>query len=274
MPKRTVFFLSNRTAITAETLGHSLLAQFKDMDFEEITVPYIDSSEKAEQAVAQICDAAQQDQQKPIVFSTLAEPEIRRMITDCNDALVMDLFHAFLPHLEQELQIKPLLQKGRSHRISDVGKYESRIDAINFTLQHDDGAYTKHYDQSDIILIGVSRSGKTPTCLYLALQFGICAANYPITEEDLDSDTLPAPLRPYMHKLYGLTTDPQRLQDIRQERRPNSRYASLEQCRHEIRATEELFITQRVPYLNSSTMSVEEIATRIVEDRGLHRHGY
>ena len=171
---RTIFFLSNRTAITAETLGHSLLAQFSDLHFREITVPYIDTEQKAQSVVEKINQAAEDGGLKPIVFSTLADPLIREQIVN-SDALVLDLFHEYLGPLQSELRVEPRQSVGLSHRISNLQKYESRIDAINFTLLHDDGAYTRHYDQSDIILIGVSRSGKTPTCLYLALQFGILA---------------------------------------------------------------------------------------------------
>lgn len=270
---RSVFFLSNRTAITAETLGHSLLAQFEGVQFREFTIPYVDSRDKAASVTEQIDRAAAQDIERPIVFSTLADPDIRTLVVS-SQGLVLDLFHAFLNPLEAELKAKPRERAERSHRLIDAHKYESRMEALNFTLLHDDGAYTRHYDQSDIILIGVSRSGKTPTCLYLALQFGIRAANYPITEEDLGTGALPRMLRPYVAKLYGLTTTPQRLQSIRTARRAGSRYASMEQCRYEIQAVEDLYQSKGIPFLATTTRSVEEIATRIVQETGLQRHSY
>lgn len=270
---RSVFFLSNRTAITAETLGHSLLAQFEGMEFREFTIPYVDSRDKAASVVEHINRVATEDGRLPIVFSTLADPEIRALVVN-SKGLILDLFHAFLNSLETELEAKPLERGERSHRLTDAQKYESRMDAINFTLLHDDGAYTRNYDRSDIILVGVSRSGKTPTCLYLALQFGIRAANYPITEEDLGQGALPRMLRPYVAKLYGLTTTPQRLHGVRTARRPHSRYASLEQCTYEIKAVEDLFHAKDIPFLNTTTRSVEEIATRIVQETGLQRHAY
>lgn len=270
---RSVFFLSNRTAITAETLGHSLLAQFEDLQYREFTVPYVDSRDKAASVAEQIDRAASQDANRPIVFSTLADSNIRGLIVGSR-GLVLDLFHGFLAPLETELNAKPQERAERSHRLTDVHRYESRMEAINFALLHDDGAHTRQYDQSDIILIGVSRSGKTPTCLYLALQFGIRAANYPITEDDLGQGALPRMLRPYVAKLYGLTTTVQRLHKIRTARRPGSRYASMEQCRYEIRAVEDLYKTKGIPHLATTTRSVEEIATRIVQETGLQRHGY
>jgi [pyruvate, water dikinase]-phosphate phosphotransferase / [pyruvate, water dikinase] kinase len=270
---RSVFFLSNRTAITAETVGHSLLAQFHGIKFREFTIPYVNSRQKAASVVEQINRAAEQDGNQAIVFSTLVNPEIRAFVMN-TQALVLDLFQAFLNPLTTELKASPLEQAERSHRLIDAHKYESRMDAINFSLLHDDGAYTRHYDRSDIILIGVSRSGKTPTCLYLALQFGIRAANYPITEEDLGQEALPRILRPYVPKLYGLTTDPKRLQGIRTARRPNSRYASAEQCRYEVRAVEDLYQANSIRFLNTTTCSIEEIATQIVQDTGLRRHAH
>ncbi len=138
-------------------------------------------------------------------------------------------------------------------------------------MLHDDGGRTQNYDEADIILIGVSRSGKTPSCLYLALQFGIKAANYPITEEDMESNKLPTPIEPFQQRLYGLTTDLQRLINIRQARRPDSRYASPQQCRYELRAVEEMYQRHKIRYINTAQMSVEEISARIIRDTGLHR---
>ncbi len=267
---RRVYFLSNRTAITAETLGHSLLAQFPELNFSPLTIPFIDSPGKARKIVERIDADAEQTGMKPIVISTLADEEISEIIRQAN-ALMLDPFESFLPQLEQELHAHSVHESGKSHRISNPTLYESRIDAIDFALIHDDGATTKQYSQADIIIIGVSRSGKTPTCLYLALQFGIRAANYPITEEDMDSEDLPRHVKQYRKKLFGLTTDPQRLARIREERRPGSRYASIEQCRQELRAAEQLFEQYRIPYVNTSDMSIEEIATKVVELAGLKR---
>ncbi len=269
-PPRRVYFLSNRTAITAETLGHSLLAQFPELDFAPLTIPFIDSPGKALKIVERIDADAEQSGLRPIVISTLADEEISTIIRQAN-ALILDPFDRFLPELEQEFHAHSVHESGRSHRISNPTLYESRIEAIDYALIHDDGATTKQYSLADVIIIGVSRSGKTPTCLYLALQFGIRAANYPITEEDMDSEDLPRHIKQYRNKLFGLTTDPQRLARIREERRPGSRYASIEQCRKELRAAEQLFEQYRIPFVNTADMSIEEIATKVVELAGLRR---
>lgn len=266
---RLVYFLSNSTAITAETLGHSLLAQFPGLSFRTKTIPFIDTVEKAKKVIDEIDHTVDESNGLPIVISTMADLDLK-IIIDSSKALVLDPLADFLPRLEKILD-EESSHAHRSHRISNPSLYESRIDAIDFSLIHDDGGKTRSYNETDIILIGVSRTGKTPSCLYLALQFGLKAANYPITEEDMDSDRLPEPIRPYMNRLYGLTTEANRLCKIRQERRPNSRYSSLDQCRYELRAAEDMYIHHKVPYLNTTTMSVEEIAARIVEDTGLHR---
>jgi len=268
-----MFYVSDRTAITAETIGHSLLAQFEGItDYKEVTIPYIDTLAKAQEAVAEIDGAAAKDGEKPLVFSTLAEPETRSQIVGCK-GLVLDLFHVFIEPLVEEFKQMPVTRRTRSHRISNLSTYEARVGAIDYSLQHDDGARIKDYDKADIIMVGVSRSGKTPTCLYLAMQFGIRAANYPITEEDLGSSTgLPSPVASFKERLHGLSIEPKRLASIREERRPGSRYASIEQCRSEVRRVESMFKQHRIPFINSTNTSVEEIATRVVQKRGLERH--
>ncbi len=266
---RQVFFLSNGTAITAETLGMSLLAQFPDHPFQTHTVPFVDTLEKAQAVAEEINACLGATGQLPIVICTTGDDDLIKIIHQCK-ALVIDPFGDILPRLEKALAAQHH-QPGESHRTANPSLYESRIDAIDYAMQHDDGGKMQNYDEADIILVGVSRSGKTPSCLYLALQFGIKAANYPITEEDMDSDRLPVPIAPYKERLYGLTTDLQRLINIRQERRPNSRYASSDQCRFELRAVEEMYQQHRIPYINTSRMSVEEISARIIRDNGLHR---
>jgi regulator of PEP synthase PpsR (kinase-PPPase family) len=266
---RQVYFLSNGTAITAETLGTSLLAQFPDHPFQTHTVPFVDTLEKAHAVADEINQCVAGSGQLPIVICTMGDEQLIRIIKQCN-ALVIDPFGDILPQLEKALATQHL-QPGQSHRTANPSVYESRIDAIDYAMLHDDGGKMQNYDEADIILVGVSRSGKTPSCLYLALQFGIRAANYPITEEDMDGDQLPEPLRPYKGRLYGLTTDLQRLMNIRQTRRPDSRYASAQQCRFELRAVEDMYLRHGIPYINTSRMSVEEIAARIIRDNGLHR---
>jgi regulator of PEP synthase PpsR (kinase-PPPase family) len=266
---RQVFFLSNGTAITAETLGLSLLAQFPDHQFETRTVPFVDTLEKALSVCEEIDRSIDKTSHLPIVICTMGDDALMKIITR-SKALVIDPFGDILPRLEQVLAAQHH-QPGQSHRTASPSLYESRIDAIDYTMLHDDGGKMQNYDQADIILVGVSRSGKTPSCLYLALQFGIKAANYPITEEDMEYEQLPQPIKPFKERLYGLTTNLNRLVNIRQERRPDSRYSSVDQCRYELRAVEDMYLRHKIKYINTSEMSVEEISARIIRDNGLHR---
>ena len=270
--RRTVFFISDRTGITAETLGHSLLTQF-DADFEHVTLPFTDSIDRAQAALRQIEDANRANGARSIVFCTIIRDEVREAMTSA-DALVFDFFDTFISPLERELNRHSSHTIGRSHGMVDNTTYDVRIDAMNYALSHDDGAVTRHYDRADIILVGVSRSGKTPTCIYLALQYGIYAANYPLTEDDLDSPRLPALLRPYRRKLYALTIMPDRLSQIRSERRPGSRYASARQCEYEVARAEAMFASEGLPCADSTAMSIEELASTIIHTVKLRRRVY
>lgn len=268
--KRYVFILSDGTGITAETLGHSLITQFENIEFEKRTIPYIDSIQKAESVVLRINQTFEEQGTKPLVFMTLVNPEVRQQIKKAN-ACVFDLFSTFIGPLESELLEKSSYTVGRTHGVADDKSYSHRIEAIDFALSHDDGIKTRGYDKADIILIGVSRCGKTPSCLYMALQYGVLAANYPFTEEDLTDFKLPEVLRLHKQKLFGLTIDSHRLQQIRSERRPNSKYASSEQCRLEVTETENMYQKEKIPYINSTKYSIEEIATKVLAAAGLQR---
>ena len=273
MPKRrSIFFVSDRTAISAETLGQGLLTQFAHLQFNQVTLPFVDTLEKARFAVMQINNAEQQSGIKPIIFSTLINDDIRQMITS-SKAVVFDFFDTYMGRLEEELRTESSHTVGRYHGMVNDAVYNFRIDAVNYAMYNDDGASTKEYDQADIILIGVSRAGKTPTCLYLGLQFGIYAANYPLTEEDLVNKDgyLPQALAPFRRKLFGLTISPERLYNIRARRRPDSRYASLEQCHQEVTLAETLFHYENIPFINITTMSVEEIAATVLHECNLQR---
>ncbi|KRW58020.1 posphoenolpyruvate synthetase regulatory kinase/phosphorylase PpsR [Pseudomonas sp. TTU2014-080ASC] len=268
--KRTAFFISDGTGITAETLGQSLLAQFETIDFVKLTRPYIDTVDKARAMVQQINAAAEKDGSKPIIFDTLVNQEIREVLAE-SEGFMIDIFSSFLAPLEQELASRSSYSVGKSHAIGQSSKYMERIEAVNFALDNDDGARTQHYDKADLILVGVSRCGKTPTCLYMAMQYGIRAANYPLTEEDMERLQLPAILKQHRHKLFGLTIDPDRLTAIRHERKPNSRYASFAQCEFEVREVESLFRREGIAYLNSTSFSVEEISAKILVEKGVER---
>ena len=268
--KRTAFFISDGTGITAETLGQSLLSQFENVQFTKLLRPYVDTVEKARDMVQQINAAAERDGVRPIIFDTVVNSDIREVLAESN-GYTLDIFATFLAPLEQELGHGSSYSVGKSHSIQHNGHYKDRIDAVHYAMDNDDGARTHHYKDADIILIGVSRCGKTPTCLYMALQYGIRAANYPLTEDDMERLQLPASLRPFKDKLFGLTIEPDRLASIRNERRPNSRYASFSQCEFEVREVENLFRKENISFINSTHFSVEEISAKILVEKGIER---
>ena len=268
--QRNVFFVSDGTGLTAESLGQSMITQFDDVKFNCVTIPFVDNTEKAHSAVAEIRTAGLTSGLRPIVFSTLVDSELRAIIHSV-DALLLDFFEIFIGPLETELGVPSNHSVGRSHSASDPTTYDARIDAVNYTMSHDDGITESGLDEAEVILVGVSRSGKTPTSLYLALQFGIKAANYPLLPEDVQQMAVPAVLRPHKHKLYGLTILPERLRRIREERRPGSQYASLENCRFEVTAAEGLMRSNGIPVLNSTDKSIEELAATILQQAHLVR---
>lgn len=269
--RRTVFFVSDRTGITAEMLGNSLLSQFETFEFQRKTIPFVDTPEKIAEVVRHIDATGKGDGKRPLVFSSIVDEAMSAQLGTAS-ALFLDLFQVFIAPLEAELRTKSSHAAGRSHGIANIHEYFARIEAINFAQTHDDGASTRDLGKAQVILTGVSRCGKTPTTLYLALQFGILAANFPLTPDDFADGQLPESVRPYKDRLFGLTIDPERLQQIRQARRPDSKYAALENCRYEVREAEAMMHRERISSIDTTNRSIEEIATTIMHQGGLKRH--
>lgn len=267
MPNPSVFFVSDGTGITAETFGNAILAQF-EIKFRHIRIPFVDSVDKAHQAVRQILHTGEIEGRKPIVFTTLVNMEVLNVILEgCKGkTMLMDMFGTFVNPLEQELGVKSNHRVGRFSDASKSKEYRDRIEAINFSLAHDDGQLNRDLELSDVILVGVSRSGKTPTSLYLAMQHGLKASNYPLIPEDFERRQLPPALMPHKKKIFGLTIQPERLSEIRNERRPDSKYASLQNCRHEVAEAEAMMRRAGIRWLSTTHKSIEEIATTILQE--------
>ena len=272
--QRTVFFISDRTGITAEMLGNSLLTQFEDFQFQRVTIPFVDTLEKVDEAVRQVNATADAQGRRPIVVSSVVSETMSEIIRRDANALTLDLFQIFIQPLEAELGSKSSHAAGRSHGISNSHEYFARMEAINFAQAHDDGAATRELGKAQVILVGVSRCGKTPTTLYLALQFGIKAANFPLTPDDFADRVLPRSVLPFKEKLFGLTIAPDRLHEIRQERRRGSHYAALDNCRYEVREAEQLMNREGIPMIDTTSKSIEEIAATILHRAKLARHIY
>ncbi len=270
MKKRAVFFVSDSTGITVEALGRSVLAQFEGVEFAQRTLAFVDDEKKAADAAAQIRRAAEQDGVRPILFYTFADESLGEVLRN-SGAMPMDCLEIFTRPLESELGVRASHSAGVSHSFREKG-YQRRIDALNFAMDFDDGGMVRGLERADIILVGVSRSGKTPTSLYLALHFGVFTANYPLVDEDLESDCLPAPLLKHKSKIYGLTISPVRLAQIREQRRPGSGYAQPAKCEQEVRAALRLFHACDIQYFDATNRSVEELSSKILKEADLLRN--
>ena len=272
MSDRTVFFVSDGTGITAETFGNAILAQF-DFKPRRVRLPFIDTPDKAHQALRQINHVAEVEGKKPLVFTTVVDRQALQVIQG-SKGMLLDMFGTFVQPMELELGIKSHHRVGRFSDVSKSREYHDRIEAINFSLAHDDGQSNRDLAAADVILVGVSRSGKTPTSLYLAMQHGLKAANYPLIPEDFDRRQLPPALVPHKKKLFGLTIAPDRLSEIRSERRPDSRYANLQNCRAEVAEAEAMMRRAGIRWLSTTTKSIEEIATTILQEIRPERLSY
>jgi regulator of PEP synthase PpsR (kinase-PPPase family) len=261
--KRTVYFVSESTGITAETMGHSLLSQFDTVDLEQVYMPYINTEARARALCQRMDEAHARDGARPLVFATMLDSGIAEILKQGN-CFYLELFETFVEPISAELGVPPSRKSGRSHAITKPSSYTKRIDAINFAMANDDGMRPDNFRHADVVLVGVSRSGKTPTCLYLAMHYGLRAANHPITEEDFAHGDLPPEVIAVKSRVFGLTIDAQRLHAIREERRPGSEYASAERCRRDIREAQAMFKRHGILALNTTSQSIEEIASQIL----------
>ena len=273
MNRRPLFIVSDRSGVTAETICHTLLSQFPGVEFDQVSLPFTDTEEKVKNVVKKVMCAEQDSNLKPLVFTTFVNTEFTEAFKSTN-AEVFDLFAPFIHRMESTLGQVSSHKPGQSHGIADLTQYNHRIDAVNYAMHCDDGLHAKDYDKATIILLGVSRSGKTPTCLYLALHFGFYAANYPLTEEDFAQGEMPASILHYKDKVFGLTIEPFRLHQIRSERRPGSRYASLEQCQADVATAKRMYQRYQISHCDSTNYSVEELGSTIKHRMGLQSRFY
>ncbi len=269
---RAIFYVSDGTGITAETIGHSVLTQFDGIPFQTLRLPFVDNEAKARAAAGEIRRIGDETGFRPVVINTVIDSHLSALIAE-SGALMLDVFAPFIPPLEQELGMPRTPRVGKAHGGADSAEYEARMNATNYALTHDDGVQA-NFSDAEVILMGVSRSGKTPTCLYMALHYGVRAANYPLLPEDLENGELPPKLRIHRARIYGLTIDPRRLAQIREQRRAGSRYASIDQCRWEVEESERLFRREGIPTMHSTHMSIEEIASKVMQSLGIHRQLY
>ncbi len=272
MNKRHIYYVSDSTGITVEGIGRSVLAQFSDIEFIQKTVSFVDSKDKVDALIEEINMIEPAYGNRPIIFFTFSPDSFEADITKCN-ALTMNCLETFIKPLSKEINQEPIHNQPNRKLLGDkrLASYQRRIDALNYTMNNDDGISTRNFEQAELILVGVSRSGKTPTSLYLALHYGIFTANYPLVDEDFANDSLPLPLKAHLSKLYGLLISPQRLTEIRSQRRPGSRYAEFKKCQDEINATRRIFDSSGIHYLDVTSRSVEELSSKILQEAKIQR---
>lgn len=268
MKIQKIFYVSDNTALTAKTLGKSLLSQFENIYFMEYLRPFINTQKKVLQLCDEINILAKQDEQSPIIFVSTVNHKILDILHE-KFSNVIDILSPFVAHLELIINKKSSKRAGLAYKMNNIKEYDERIMAIDFTLDTDDGLKINNYDNADIVLLGVSRCGKTPTALYLALNLGLKVANYPFTAEDLPDFVLNAEQKKNHHKLFGLLISPERLASIRKERRSIGNYSDIECIKKELQALKDLFVREKIPFVDTTNRSVEEIATFIVSKKNI-----
>jgi regulator of PEP synthase PpsR (kinase-PPPase family) len=269
-PARPAYIISDRTGVTAGTMAHSLLSQFPNIEFERHTIPFVDADDKVKSCIRQINHSYKTNKVRPLVFVSFMDNNYTHEL-EKSEGLVIDLIRPYIKKLEGYLKTESSHKVGQAHGMAGSGEhdYMHRIDAINFSMRYDDGVRTGDYHKADLILIGVSRAGKTPTSLYMALHYGLNTANYPLADDDFERGTLPDALIESREKLFGLTIDPLQLHKIRQKRRANSEYSALNQCRQEVLQAQQFYKRYRIPWADSTAMSIEELASLIVHRMSL-----
>ena len=269
-PVRPAFIISDRTGVTAGTMAHSLLSQFPNIEFERHTIPFVDADDKVKSCIRQINHSYKVHKVRPLVFVSFMDNNFTHEL-EKSEGRIINLFQPLIHKLEGYLRTDSSHKVGQAHGMSGTGEqdYMHRIDAINFSMRYDDGVRTGNYHKADLILVGVSRAGKTPTSLYMALHYGLNTANYPLADDDFEKGTLPDALIESRDKLFGLAIDPLQLHMIRQKRRANSKYSALSQCRREVIQAQQFYKRYRIPHVDSTAMSIEELASLIVHRMNL-----
>ena len=262
---KDVYYVSGSTAILAEDMGKALLAQFHGIRFREEKIPFIHTPDDAKKALAHIL--RQSDGTQPLLFCTIMD-QATRDVFNCPQVQFFDIFLNTLEALEKALESKALREPGYSRHFT-ISKMDKRVDAIHFSLEHDDGTRTAEYDEAEIILIGVSRSGKTPVSIYLATHMELKAANFPLTSDHLEHYELPKDIVRNRKRVVGLTSSPQYLHNIREKRYAGSSYASLANCTRELQQAKQLFMRHNIKILNVEGRSIEEIAVQAIQAIGL-----
>lgn len=258
---KDVYYVSGSTALLAEDVGKALLCQFQEISFNEEKIPFIKTRAAAEKAMKHILE--QSGGVRPLVFCTIMDAGIKKIL-DSPEVEFFDVFGNVLDRLENCLETKALRVPGYSRNIDDI-TLAKRVEAIHFSIEHDDGTRSREYDEAEVILLGVSRSGKTPVSVYLATHMGIKSANFPLTSEHLDSYELPPEIVRNRKKVVGLMTSPGLLHKIREQRYSGSTYAKLSTCATELNQAKEIYLRYGIQSLETDGKSIEETSVQVTQ---------
>jgi len=264
---KDVYYISDSTGILVTNLGQALICQFPEVNFSEEKFPFIRTVAEAKKTMKHIMERS--GGRRPIIFSTILDPEIR-VVFDIPEVEYFEAYGQFLERLESCLETSAVREPGFARNPSDV-TMSKRVEAIHFCLAHDDGTKVSEYDEADIILLGVSRAGKTPVAVYLATQVGLKSANFPLTAEYLNSYRVPEMIRQNLNRVVALTTSPEQLRSAREKRYPGSRYARLSTCKEELKLAEQIYLKSHIPIVSSAGKSIEETATQVMQVMGISK---
>ena len=256
-----VHLVSDATGETLNSIAKAALAQFEGQYVEEHSYALIRSAKQLDRAMQNITT------QKGLVFFTLVNPELRKeLVARCAaaDLPCLDVMEGPISMMRQYLGAAETHRPGAQHEVDQ--RYLQRIEALNFTIQHDDGQALDSIDGAQVILVGASRTSKTPTCIYLAIR-GVRAANVPLVPGIALPSALLATKTPL---IVGLWASPDRLVQVRRNRLNtmgevrDTNYVDVDSVRNEVSATRRLFEQNDWPVIDISRRSVEETAAAVI----------
>ena len=254
--------VSDSTGETVNTIARACIVQFEGVEVEEHIWPMVRTKKQLEDICAEI------EAEPGLVMFTLLDGALRNQLQSfCRGVRIpcISVLDPFIAAFGSYLGVESRGLPGRQHAMDS--EYFDRIDAMNFVMHHDDGQAVGNLKEAQVILVGVSRTSKTPTCVYLANR-GIKAANVPI----VPNAPLPEALTNAKHALVvGLTEDPVRLVQVRRNRlrmsqdEPDTEYTSLESVKAEVAAARRLFNKHGWPVIDVTRRSIEETAAAVLQ---------
>jgi len=259
-----IYLISDSTGETLDRIFLALKAQFKNIEYKVHSYSFT----RTENQILKILEDAKKNENSVILY-TIVDNNLAKYLANVSDEKKIPCFGVLgnlILNFSKILNQKASHEPSGQHALND--EYYERIEAIQFTMSHDDGNLVNDIDKSDIILVGVSRTSKTPTSIYLANK-GFKTSNIPLVNEK----SLPKKLRdnPQLTCVIGLNTEPERLVDLRKNRMnslketENIKYTNIENIKKEIEDAKKTFRKYRWPSIDVTRKSVEETAASIIK---------